>query len=116
MTAPAVVFDLAAAQQAEDRAENGASPLPGDRELIAALDGWRQQQWDTYWEPIHRAQEAEQTRLWLTQQCGGCEPGGTGEPCVEHFGPDDACIGCDDGTGTVVCDGCQTGGEGGSYR
>jgi hypothetical protein len=80
----AIIFDLAAAQAAEDREENGADLLPGDRELIDALDGWRAQQWDAYWEPIHRAEEAEQNRLWLTQQCEGCEDGGTGEWCDEH--------------------------------
>ncbi len=103
----AINFDLAAAEAAEDREENGADLLPGDRELIAALDGWRAQQWDAYWEPIHQADAAEQNRLWLTQQCPGCEDGGGGEPCTEHFGPEHACIGCDEGTGSVVCDGCK---------
>lgn len=80
-----VYFNLAQAESAEDREENGADPLPGDPELIAALDGWRGQQWDAYWDPIHRAEAEEQNRLWLTQQCPGCEDGGTGEPCIDHI-------------------------------
>ena len=105
MTAP-VYFNLAAAEAAEDRDENGADLLPGDQELIAALDGYRQQEQARYWQPIWEAEAAEQNRLWLTQQCPGCEEGGSGEPCDEHFGPDDACIACNDGTGTVVCENC----------
>lgn len=101
-----IYFDLAAAEAAEDREENDAKPLPGDTDLIKALDGYRGQQWDAYWEPIWQAEDAENRRLWLSQQCGGCEDGGTGEPCGEHFGPEDACTGCDEGTGTVVCGQC----------
>lgn len=79
-----ITFNMADAQAAEDRAENAAEPLPGDKELIEALDGWRGQQWDAYWEPIHQAEAAEQNRLWLTQQCPSCEDGGTGVWCDEH--------------------------------
>jgi hypothetical protein len=88
MTVP-TYFSLRAAEAAEDRDENGADLLPGDRELIIALDGYRSQEWDAYWEPIEAAQDAERERLWLTQQCPGCEDGGTGEPCTRHF--DDWC-------------------------
>ncbi len=84
MTAP-ITFDLAAAEAAEDRAENGAKPMPGDRVLVEALDGYRSQCWDAYWQPIWAANDAEQTRLWLTQQCPGCETGGTGDVCGQHI-------------------------------
>lgn len=84
-----VYFNLAAAEAAEDREENGADPLPGDKELITALDGYRGQQWDAYWEPIWQAEGAEDRRLWLSQQCPGCEDGGTGEPCDEHTPDED---------------------------
>lgn len=85
MTAPTpVYFNLAAAEAAEDREENGADLLPGDRELIAALDGYRSQQWDAYWEPIEAAEDAARLADWLATQCPGCEDGGTGEPCDEH--------------------------------
>lgn len=83
------IFNLADAEAAEDREENGAKPQPGDRELVEALDGWRGQAWDAYWQPIWEAEAREQNRLWLTQQCPGCEDGGTGEPCDEHL--DDWC-------------------------
>jgi hypothetical protein len=76
MTA-AIRFDLAAAEAAEDREENGADLLPGDRALIDALDGWRQQEWDRYW------------AKWLTGQCGGCHFGGTGAPCDYHIEDDE---------------------------
>lgn len=79
-----ITFNMAAAEAAEDRAENGADPLPGDKALIEALDGWRGQQWDAYWEPVYQAEADEQNRLWLAQQCPGCEDGGTGEWCDEH--------------------------------
>jgi hypothetical protein len=84
MTTP-VYFDLAAAQAAEDRDENGAELLPGDRDLIDTLDRYLQEQWDAYWQPIWAAETRVQNRLWLTQQCPGCEDGGSGEPCDEHL-------------------------------
>lgn len=79
-------FNLAAAEAAEDREEDGANPLPGDRELVKALDGFRSQQWDAYWQPIWAADAREQNRLWLAQQCPGCEDGESAEPCGKHLG------------------------------
>lgn len=83
MTAP-VYFNLRAAEAAEDREENGADLLPGDRELIDALDGWRGQEWNKYWQPIWAAEEKTRLTEWLATQCPGCEDGGTGEQCDGH--------------------------------
>jgi hypothetical protein len=84
-TAPALIyFNLAAAEAAEDREENGVDLLPGDRKLIDALDGWRSQQWDAYWQPIWEAEDKARLAEWLATQCGDCEDGGTGELCDEH--------------------------------
>lgn len=89
MTAP-IYFSLREAEAAEDRAENGVDPQPGDKELITALEGYRQQQWDNYWIPIHKAEYERQLAEWLATQCPGCEDGGTAEPCDEHEpDPDD---------------------------
>jgi hypothetical protein len=106
MTAP-IYFSLRQAEEAEDRAENGAKALPGDDLLIADLDGFRSQRWDSYWAPIHEAEDRERESAWLATQCPGCEVGGIGEPCDLHFGPEDACIACDDGTGVVLCETCR---------
>ena len=88
MTAP-IYFNLAAAEAAEDREENGANPLPGDRELIDTLDGYRQQQWDNYWQPIWEAEYQARLAEWLAGQCPTCEDGGTGEACDEHADDED---------------------------
>lgn len=87
-------------------------PLPGDAEIAAVFEVHCQ--WaDT---DFHTARLNAERVDWLTRQCPGCEDGGAGEPCADHFGPEDACTGCDVGTGTYVCDGCKAlpGGEGGS--
>jgi hypothetical protein len=78
MTQP-VYFDLRAAEAAEDRQENGVDLLPGDRELIDALEGYRQQQWDNYWP----AEEHARLAAWLATQCPACEDGATGALCDE---------------------------------
>lgn len=80
MTAP-VYFNLAAAEAAEDREENGADLLPGDKELIATLDAYRQQEWDRYWQPIWGAEEKTRLADWLAAQCPACEDGGMGPLC-----------------------------------
>lgn len=78
----AVVFDLKAAEAAHGRAEEGADPLPGDTELVAAYDGWLSQEWDRYWEPIWRADAAAEESAWLAGQCRYCGPeGSTGPDC-----------------------------------
>lgn len=83
-TKPApIYFDLRAAEAAEDREENGADLLPGDRELIDALDGYRSQEWDNYWLPIYEAEYQERLAVWLATQCPACEDGGTGDVCDE---------------------------------
>jgi hypothetical protein len=80
MTAP-ITFNLAAAEAAEGREENGVDLLPGDRQLIDALDGWRGQQWDAYWQPIWEADDKARLAEWLANQCPACEDGGTGPVC-----------------------------------
>ncbi len=80
MTAP-IHIDVTAAQAALDRSDFGDPPLPGDAELIAALDGYLQAVAD---ERLERT-AAEERREWLASRCGGCEPGGTGEACDEHW-------------------------------
>lgn len=81
-TKPApVYFNLRAAEAAEDRQENGVDLLPGDRELITALDGYRQQEWGNYWTPIYEADDKARLDEWLTTQCPACEDGGTGDVC-----------------------------------
>jgi hypothetical protein len=101
MTAP-IHFSIADAQDALARSDEGEKVLPGDAELIAAYEGFCQQEQDRREYAYYEAERA----AWLATQCPGCEDGGTGEPCDDHFGPEDACIACNDGTGTVVCGNC----------
>jgi hypothetical protein len=87
VTAPSpVYFDLRRAEEAEDREENGAALLPGDRELITALDGYRQNDWATYWSE----QDARQLADWLAAQCRIHVEGGTGPECDDCFIEQDA--------------------------
>ncbi len=72
---------LPAAQDAQARSDEGAEALPGDADLIAAYDRYLQAAEDEYQERIAAAERAE----WLASQCGGCEPGGTGEACDDHW-------------------------------
>lgn len=83
MTTP-IYFNLREAEAAEDREENGADLLPGDKDLIAALDGYRQQEWDKYWIPIENAEYKARLAEWLSDKCPACEEGGTGPACDEH--------------------------------
>lgn len=56
------------------------TPLPGDVEIAAIFEAHCQ------WEQDRREHAAAVAELaeWLANQCGGCEPGGTGELCDEH--------------------------------
>lgn len=76
MTAP-VYFNLSAAQDAQARADEGVDLLPGDKELMAAYEGFLQQEWDRYWEVDEQARLAD----WLAEQCPACEDGGMGPLC-----------------------------------
>lgn len=84
MSSP-IRFNVAAAQDALARSDEGADPQPGDAELIAAYEGFCQQEWDRFQERQYAAERA----AWLTTRCGGCEPGGTGEACDDHHEEDE---------------------------
>lgn len=76
MSAP-VVFSLPAAQNALARSDEGAESLPGDAGLIAAYEGYCQQEWDRY-----KAEHGDaEYSAWLADQCPACEDGGTGPVC-----------------------------------
>jgi hypothetical protein len=85
MTAP-VYFDLRRAEEAEDREENGADLLPGDRALIDALEGYRQQGWANFW----AEDDARRLADWLATQCRIHVEGGTGPECDDCFIAHDA--------------------------
>lgn len=74
-------FDLTAAADALARSDEGVDPLPDDPALIAAYEGWCQQEADRYDE----AQNARERADWLAQQCPDCHEGGTGDECDEHY-------------------------------
>lgn len=58
MTTPTrIVFDLSAAQDAQARLDEGVGQ-EGDEQLAAHLEGYLQQGWDRYWDPIHAADAA----------------------------------------------------------
>lgn len=71
----------AAARDALARSDEGCDPLPGDPDLIAEYERLCQEAWDRF---QHAQQEADRAQ-WLASQCGGCEEGGTGEACDEHW-------------------------------
>jgi hypothetical protein len=50
-----LVFNLAAAQDAQARLDEGVA-REGDELLAAHLEGYLQQEWDRYWDPIHAAE------------------------------------------------------------
>jgi hypothetical protein len=71
---------VTAALDAIARLDDGI-PQPGDSEIAAIFDAHCQ------WEALRyddRLREIEYAD-WLARQCGGCEEGGTGEPCDEHY-------------------------------
>lgn len=72
-----LIFDLTAAQDALYRSNYGIQARPGDAELIAAYEGYCQQDHDRF----ERKQWDRERREWLATQCPDCEPGGTGEQC-----------------------------------
>ena len=78
MTTP-ILFDLTAAQEAVARDEEGVTLLPGDKDLIAAYEGFCQQEWDAFQD----RRDAADLASWLATQCPACEEGGTGEVCDE---------------------------------
>ncbi len=80
MTAP-IHIDVAAAQDALARSDFGLPPLSGDDDLIAAYDRYLQAAEDEYRERVAAAERVE----WLASQCGGCDEGGTGEACDDHW-------------------------------
>ncbi|MGX6605598.1 hypothetical protein ACWKSP_26220 [Micromonosporaceae bacterium Da 78-11] len=78
MTAP-ILFDLSAALEAVARDEEGVDLLPGDRELIAAHEGFCQQEWDAFQDRCAATDLAD----WLADQCPAHEDGGRGPVCDE---------------------------------
>ena len=80
MTASPVVFDLNSAQDALARSDEGVKALPGDVELITALEGFHSQEWDRFQDACDQADRA----VWLAAQCVVCGPdGSTGDVCDE---------------------------------
>lgn len=82
-TAEVVRFSLADAQNALARSDDGNKLLPGDAELIAAYEGYCQQEWERLDDDRRAAEYAE----WLADQCPACceAPGATGPVCDECF-------------------------------
>jgi hypothetical protein len=74
-----ITFNLPAAQEALARSDEGVDALPGDAELIAAYEGYCQQEQDRYEYACYEAERA----AWLADQCPACEDGGTGPVCDE---------------------------------
>lgn len=83
MTAP-IIFNLQVAQEALARSDEGANPLPGDAFLIEAYEGFCQQEWDRYWQPIEDAEYKARLAEWMSDKCPDCEEDGTGLMCDEH--------------------------------
>lgn len=90
MTTTPIRFNPAAAADALARSDEGVTALPGDAALIAAYEGYCQQEYERYEMAAWAEQNARELADWLATQCGGCEPGGTGEDCDEHFPAVDA--------------------------
>jgi hypothetical protein len=76
MTAP-IIFDLVAAADALARSDEGVDPLPGDDVLIAAYEGYLQQEHDRFEDQLREDEYAR----WLSEQCPACEQGATGPVC-----------------------------------
>jgi hypothetical protein len=76
-----VTFNLAAAEAAEGRYESGKVPLPGDRDLVEALDSWRSV--GNY--RFERLCEQQRRQAWLAGQCPECEPDAYGPECDSHY-------------------------------
>ena len=70
---------MIAALDAIARLDEGIS-LPGDDVIAAIFEAHCRWEQDRY----AHAQDAADRAEWLSGQCGGCEEGGTGEPCDEH--------------------------------
>ena len=79
-------FDVTAALDAITRADHGLPPRAGDPTLTAAYDNLLRAAQDGY----DHAQDQRDRADWLTQQCGGCHPGGTGETCDDHYDGEEA--------------------------
>lgn len=80
-----IVFDPAAAQEAQNRLDDGLftdEEKPRLVELSAIYEGWCQQEYSRHVEEVERAERAR----WLAGQCGECVEDGTGEACDEHAG------------------------------
>lgn len=102
-----IVFSLAAAQEAQNRLDDGLytdEEKPRLVELAAQYEGWCQQEYGRFLEEVERAERAR----WLATQCGGCVEGGSGELCDEHWtdepggGPVTATMACPRGHGPMV--------------
>lgn len=79
-----IVFDLAAAQEAQNRLDDGLftdEEKPRLQALAALYEGWCQQEYGRFLEETERAERAR----WLAQQCGDCVKEGTGDLCDEHW-------------------------------
>lgn len=72
-----IAFDLAAAQEALARSDEGATPLPGDDTLITAYESYCQQSWEDLQYEIHEAGRD----TWLADQCRFCGPEGATGDC-----------------------------------
>lgn len=67
------------------RSDEGADLLPGDDALTAAYERLCQRAGDEYADRVARLALVE----WLAGRCGGCEPGGTGLACDDHWDGDE---------------------------
>jgi hypothetical protein len=79
-------FDVAAAQDALARSDDGQPALPGDAQLIAVLD--RHCQWGDLW--LDDQRRADEYADWLARQCPVCEEGGGGPECDDCVIAEDA--------------------------
>ncbi|MCW6003936.1 hypothetical protein K1W54_04970 [Micromonospora sp. CPCC 205371] len=70
-----VHFDLAAAQEASNRLDDGIG-REGDGALAAQFEGFCQQEQDRFWE----AHAAVEDARWLAVQCRFCGPEGSSGP------------------------------------
>jgi hypothetical protein len=95
-----VRFDLAAAQDAANRLDGYGAVQPGDDAMAAQYEAYCQQEYERFQQQVWDAERA----AWLSQQCPGCEDGGTGEVCDGHS--PERCT-CDSGPdGQYDTDGC----------
>lgn len=76
-TSTPIYFDVAAAQNALARADEGVDLLPGDGELIDIYERYCQQEQLRFDDQCRRA---EQER-WLADQCPSHVEGGGGDVC-----------------------------------